>query len=64
MAMISNIATFIDQVLAKNDASTSTAAKAIDLTGQHAGFGRPGAAGHSLAAALETFFRAGGGQRS
>ncbi|MBF4459400.1 sugar isomerase domain-containing protein [Pseudoclavibacter sp. VKM Ac-2867] len=60
MAVTTDIATFIDQVLTENDRSTSAAARAIARTGRSGGLVRPAGAGHSLAAVLETFFRAGG----
>lgn len=55
-----DIAVTVDRVLAANVDGIGRAADAIVATGRDGGLIRPAGAGHSLAAVLETFFRAGG----
>ncbi|MBY0689389.1 sugar isomerase domain-containing protein [Microbacterium marinilacus] len=55
-----DIATYVRDVLEANDEATAAAARAIVRSGHRGGLVRPAGAGHSLAAVLETFFRAGG----
>jgi len=51
---------YVDDVLARNADAIDRTARAIAATAASDGLVRPTGAGHSLAAVLETFFRAGG----
>ncbi|MEH3090311.1 MAG: sugar isomerase domain-containing protein [Microbacterium arborescens] len=51
---------FVDDVGERNTETIDAAARAIARTAADGGLVRPAGAGHSLAAVLETFFRAGG----
>lgn len=58
--MTDGLGEFVERVGASNRAGISAAAEAIAATAAAGGLVRPAGAGHSLAAVLETFFRAGG----
>lgn len=60
MAVTRDLGAFVDAVCAANEEAIAAAAAAIARTAQAGGLLRPTGAGHSLAAVLETFFRAGG----
>ncbi|MDD7963483.1 sugar isomerase domain-containing protein [Microbacterium sp. NE1TT3] len=60
MAVMTSLGEFVDGVGERNAAQIDQAARAIADTAAAAGLVRPTGAGHSLAAVLETFFRAGG----
>ncbi|WP_263118630.1 sugar isomerase domain-containing protein [Cellulomonas fimi] len=51
---------YVDRVAERNQAAIEDAAAAIARSAADGGLVRPAGAGHSLAAVLETFFRAGG----
>lgn len=55
-----SIGQFVDDVVRRNAEEIDQAARAIAATSAADGLVRPTGAGHSLAAVLETFFRAGG----
>ncbi len=55
-----SLAEYVDLVGSRNSAEITRAAEAIAATAAAGGLVRPAGAGHSLAAVLETFFRAGG----
>jgi len=55
-----SLAEYVELVGARNSAEITAAAEAIADTAAAGGLVRPTGAGHSLAAVLETFFRAGG----
>lgn len=55
-----DLAEYVDRVLSHDPAAIEAAAEAVTTTGRDGGLVRPAGAGHSLAAVLETFFRAGG----
>ena len=55
-----SLAEYVDLVGSRNGAEIAMAARAIAATSAAGGLVRPTGAGHSLAAVLETFFRAGG----
>lgn len=58
--MITDLAAFVADVGERNREPIEAAARAIARTADTGGLVRPTGAGHSLAAVLETFFRAGG----
>jgi uncharacterized phosphosugar-binding protein len=60
MAVMESLAEYVDLVGSRNEAEIALAARAIAATSAAGGLVRPTGAGHSLAAVLETFFRAGG----
>lgn len=60
MAVTSDLAKYVDRVLSENVDGVSAAADAVVATGRAGALVRTAGAGHSLAAVLETFFRAGG----
>ena len=60
MAVMESLAEYVDLVGVRNRAEITSAAAAIARTAAAGGLVRPTGAGHSLAAVLETFFRAGG----
>ncbi len=55
-----DLGAFVTEVGRRNEATIAEAAQAIARTAEAGGLVRPAGAGHSLAAVLETFFRAGG----
>jgi uncharacterized phosphosugar-binding protein len=55
-----DLARYVDDVLTANAEGISGCADVVAATGRAGGLVRPAGAGHSLAAVLETFFRAGG----
>jgi uncharacterized phosphosugar-binding protein len=55
-----SLAEYVDLVASRNRAEIRRTAEAIVATASAGGLVRPTGAGHSLAAVLETFFRAGG----
>lgn len=60
MAVIDDVLHDLRRVVDEADDDIRAAADAIVATGRAGGLVRPAGAGHSLAAVLETFFRAGG----
>jgi len=60
MAVSDDLGAFVADVCARNAGPIAEAAAAIAHTAHAGGLVRPAGAGHSLAAVLETFFRAGG----
>lgn len=60
MIAMQDVAEYIGTVCASNEEGIDRAARAIIDTSAAGGLVRPAGAGHSLAAVLETFFRAGG----
>ncbi|MFV0373977.1 sugar isomerase domain-containing protein [Microbacterium sp.] len=60
MAVTDDLSAYVAHVLAVNEAAVAATADAVAATGHADGLVRPAGAGHSLAAVLETFFRAGG----
>lgn len=57
---VDDLAAYVASVGERNRESIAAAAAAIARTAEQGGLVRPAGAGHSLAAVLETFFRAGG----
>jgi len=55
-----SLAEYVELIETRNRAEITRAAEAISTTAAAGGLVRPTGAGHSLAAVLETFFRAGG----
>ncbi|WP_242088325.1 sugar isomerase domain-containing protein [Microbacterium lacticum] len=55
-----DLARYVDDVLTANEEGIAGCADVVVATGRAGGLVRPAGAGHSLAAVLETFFRAGG----
>ncbi|WOF22554.1 sugar isomerase domain-containing protein [Microbacterium betulae] len=60
MAVMESLAEYVDLVGTRNRDAIAQAARAIARTAEDGGLVRATGAGHSLAAVLETFFRAGG----
>lgn len=60
MAVMDDIQEYVGEVCAHNAEAISRTAAAIAAAGRGGGLVLPAGAGHSLAAVLETFFRAGG----
>lgn len=60
MAVMESLGEYVESVGAGNAEATTQTAEAIVKTASAGGLVRPAGAGHSLAAVLETFFRAGG----
>lgn len=60
MAVMESLSAFVEKIESSNRPAIERAAAAIVRTAERGGLVRPTGAGHSLAAVLETFFRAGG----
>lgn len=59
-AVTNDLGAYVTDVATRNAAEIRAAAAAIARTAEAGGLVRPAGAGHSMAAVLETFFRAGG----